>query len=924
MGRVQTQYQTYIVYKMSCATIPEKQENARYNLTALREMWNGGRVTLKRQDGSPGKSRYIGETIKELYGETSETMGESLFQEVVWRSSYKVGDEAFSNFTDGDFRRIANEIQKEAMRIKNPRLTWLERVGFVKRGVMGKWAVTSWMNKHINLSTNYERTKFNTYLIQNNKIADYIRTEALLRDPSLANKLPGVRSVSDLKKLEGRLMYEKAALKKLEGEAKNKKYSDINELEKEIAEVLLTHSGQVLGELVEWLEVPTPAKKGEKKVRTAKPAVYDPVTKKELVPVVRDGQPFSDNVHAAGKEARTLLNEMGKVLVNGLDKHKDAIRVAFKHMPSQRVERYLKTVEENKITIKKGMEKGDYFPHYITEGLTSVENITNKMDAIEGEGLTKEERYNQENVFLGDLENSFSLIRQSLGKKPDAAKDRSYLAYDNWVKNPLTVLRKYSMDAIAFNRTNYLKAIYLQGVQRLPRDPQVARELNKYINDVFTLATRGYQDRPVWVNKAVRALTGIEFLSKIGFGIATAARNTMSGMYFIQSVGNLSFARYLRDFNKDKEMSKKIEDVEQEQGFRFEDLSNPIFTEGLLPTEGLKVTDMDIRIDPQTKQASLQYKNEKGWQTFDSILTRTAGAGAIFQKVTENFLRKHMFRYSFKEKHNELTRGGLTDARATKAATTYALDMVNKYAFEYSASQKAPLVGGTTAQLGAAGQVAFQFMHYPMSFLQLQSSLLRNSKDAILARQWNNPDVYIPLKFAGLYLFTQLMSGVTNTDLNRLMENDTVDRIKDLGRALSGEKDVKGRGFIGPAVGDLMYHATLNEWIKLPDNQIVDLIVGYNNAYKLTDEQKGMRMLSTFNVEMAKIPRNWEALQNGTIWSVMMHEFGLYPRAWTRESRKKFPLKYLPWKPKKKKKKKKGKPYDADVELQKLYRAMGV
>ena len=250
--------------------------------------------------------------------------------------------------------------------------------------------------------------------------------------------------------------------------------------------------------------------------------------------------------------------------------------------------------------------------------------------------------------------------------------------------------------------------------------------------------------------------------------------------------------------------------------------------------------------------------------------------------------------------------------------------MVNKYAFEYSASQKAPLVGGTPKELGAAGQVAFQFMHYPMSFLQLQSSLLRNSKDAVLARQWNNPDVYIPLKFAGLYLFTQLMSGVTNTDLNRLMENDTADRIKDLAGALSGEKDIKGRGFIGPAVGDLMYYATLNEWIKLPDHQITDLIVGYNNAYKLTDEQKGMRMLSTFNVEMAKIPRNWKALQNGTIWNVMMHEFGLYPRAWTRESRKKFPLKYLPWKPKKAKKKKKGKEYDADVELQKLYRAMGV
>ena len=922
MSKVQTQYQTYFVYKMSCGTYTKEQIYTRDNLTALREMWNGGRVELKRQDGTSGKSRYIGETIKSLYGETSESMGEQLFQEVIWRSTYKVGDEAFSNFTDGDFRRIANEIQKEARRIENPRLSWLERVGFVKRGVMGKWAVTSWMNKHINLATNYERTQFSKYLVQNKKLAGHIRAEALLRDPSLSSKIPGIKSWSQLDRFERKLIFEKAALKKLEGAAKDKKYDEINKLETQISEVLVEKSGQVLSELVEWLSTPIPST-GEK-VRAAKPAVLDPVTRKELVPAVRAGQPFARNVIEAGKEARILLNDMGKVLINGLENHKNSVKVAFKHMPTERINRYLKNVEKNRKAIEKGMEKGDYFPHYITDGLMSVESLTNKMDAIEGEGLSIQERAKKENVFLGDLENSFSLIRQSLGKKPDASKDRSYLQYDNWIKNPLTVLRKYSMDAISFNRTNYLKSIYLEGIQRLPKDPQVARELNNYINDVFTLATRGYQDRPVWVNKAVRTLTGIEFLSKIGFGIATAARNTMSGMYFIQSVGNINFARYLKDTNKDDPLNTKLNKIEQEQGFKFEDLSNPLFTEGLLPTEGLRVNDVDIRIDPQTKTASLQYKNDRGWQTFDEILSRATGAGAIFQKVTENFLRKHMFRYSFMEKYKELLAGGLSDSRATRASTTYALDMVNKYAFEYSASQKAPLVGGTPGELGAAGQVAFQFMHYPMSFLQLQSSLLRNSKDAVLARQWNNPDVYIPLKFAGLYLFTQLMSGITNTDLNRLMENDTADRIKDLADVLAGEKDIKGRGYIGPAVGDLMYYATLNEWIKLPDNQITDLVVGYNNAYKLTDEQKGMRMLSTFNVEMAKIPRNWKALQNGTIWNVMMHEFGLYPRAWTRESRKKFPLKYLPWQKQKKKTKKDKKLHSSDAELSKLYRAMGI
>ncbi len=200
----------------------------------------------------------------------------------------------------------------------------------------------------------------------------------------------------------------------------------------------------------------------------------------------------------------------------------------------------------------------------------------------------------------------------------------------------------------------------------------------------------------------------------------------------------------------------------------------------------------------------------------------------------------------------------------------------------------------------------------------------------MIARQWNNPDLVIPTKFAGLYLFTQLMSGIGNVDFNRLMENDAVDRIKDLKDAIDGKKDIKGRGYIGPAVGDLFFLASMKEWIEFPDHVITDMIVGYNNAYKLTDEQKGMRLLSTFNVEMAKIPRNWKALQNGTIWSVLMHEFGLYPKAWTREAREKFPLKHLPWEPRKKKKKKTEAQKAVELaqsrqtELTKLYRSMGI
>jgi hypothetical protein len=908
---------------MACAVLTPEQEFTKKHLGNLKHLFDGG--TIKDIDG---KTRTIGDSITKTYGSTTEDFGERMFQEIVWKSTYKPADESFANFTEGDIRRISNEIEKEAGRLNNPKLNVLERLGFVKRGVMGKFAVTRWMNKHINLVTNYERTKFSMYLSSNTQIANHLRTELILRDPSLRSKMPGMKASEDLKKWERNLIYEIQNLKLLKGEVREKKDKEISELRDKIGSVLATKGGEVLSEMVEWLEaIPQTADKLDPIDGTIKYGTRLR-TKKGLDKNGRQiaGSRFSKNIEKAGVDARTLLNNMGGVLINGLEQHRKALKLSYNELSTVRLKRYFDGIDDHIASIKEGIENGNYFPHYITEGLSSIEKVMDKIDMADS--------ISAKDKFLGDLDTAFSIVRQSIGSTPSSVRDRSRFQYDNWIKNPLTVLRKYSMDAIAFNRTNYLKATYLKGMRNLPKEGDSARGLNDYLNDVFTLAGRGYKDRPNWVNKTVRALTGYEFFSKIGFGVATAARNTMSGLYYIQAVGNRAFYSYLRDWNKEgvehKEVVKILDKIEDEQGFRFEDLSNPLFTEGLLPTEGLRVHNVDIIFDPQTQQPSLQYKNEKGWQTFDSILTKATGAGAILQKVTENFLRKHMFRFSFKQKYNELKDGGSTKSQATNAAKVHALDMVNKYAFEYSASQKAPIIGGTGKNLGAFGQVAFQFMHFPMSFLQLQSEILRNSKDAVIARQWNNPDLVIPIKFAGLYMFTQLMSGIGNVDFNRLMENDTVDRIKDLKDALAGKKDIKGRGYIGPAVGDLFFLASLKEWIEFPDNVVSDMIVGYNNAYKLTDEQKGMRLLSTFNVEMAKIPRNWKALQNGTIWSVLMHEFGLYPKAWTRKAREKFPLKYLPWKPMKKKIDKtksqilSEKRKQREVELTKLYRSMGI
>ena len=913
-----------------CAPIDTKTAK---ELGSLRKLFDGEKII-----DIDGKQQFVGNKIRDTYRPTSERFGRIMFDEIVWRATYKPAVDNFNGFTDGDFRRIKNEIIKESKRLSNPRLGVLERLFGVKRGVMSKFAVTSWMNKNINIATNYERTQYSHYIGANIAMSKFLRTAIIAKDGQSKFR-PGIKTAKQLEKFERELALE------LQNPKSQASLDRVQKIKDEMFKLFETAGGEVINEFREYLET-SPTKIGREKIgedEVGKPIYRD---KTRVLRTTDDGKlvPFSNNVELAGQIARDTLDKMGKVMVNGLKQHKKVVRLAFLNSTSsdaligrvgERVRKYEEKINDNIKAIEEGIKGGDYYPHYLMESFINIEKIMEQDRASLIDNADKN---------LTSLETELSKVRQNLGT-PKSAKHRKNQPYENYMKNPLGALRKYSLDAINFNRVNYVKQIYLQGIQRLPKNAETSEALRKYIDDIFTLAEKGYQERPAWVNKTVRVLTGYEFLSKIGFGVATAARNTMSGLYYVQSVGNRAFSKYLMEWDRPENdvVRKKIEAVEEEQGFKFEDMSSPLFTEGLLPTEGVRVRDVDIVVG-RDGQPKLSYKDGNVWKAIDSSMSAATGKGAILQKVTENFLRKHMFRFSYKDKYNQLIRGEEKQydlegkeikteqskkfkLDADKRARQYALDIVNKYAFEYAAHQKAPVIGGTAKTAGAAGQVLGQFFHFPFSFLQMQSEVLRKSKDAAIAKQWDSPDLLIPLRFAGLYMFTTLMSGVFNVDFHTLMENDTVERIRDLYDVANGEEDIKGRGYIGPAVGDLFFLATLHDFIELPDNVVKDLIVGYNDAYELTDEEKRSRLLSTLNVEASKImTRDYKALQNGTIWNVMMHEFGLYPKGWTREMRQKEPLKRLF--PDAGKKKRKKKPVNIEEksqkELDKLYRAMGI
>ena len=880
---------------MSWGCVPRTDhERERYRkLVDLKELFNGESI----QDIDK-KFRKGDKVIETSYGLSDTAFGDLMFRELVWRSTYRT-PEAYASFKDSDLRRIANEIQKEANNLRNPKLSFLEKYGFVKRGVMQKHAVTNWFNKMINTVTNFERTKYSTFILRNRDISSILRLESIRRGDQ-SKRFLGIKSEKDLEKLERKLF------EKLHDIANAREHNEsVIELDKEAGDIrdqiqrmLSKEGGLVLKEFAEYM--------------------HSPPT--DGLMLDKSGNPFKKNIIKAGKVAREMLDDMGGVFINGLKGHKRVINLAFLKKENltkedkvgevgKRLVRYRKRIDDQIKAIEEGMIKGDYFPHFLMDGMVRLEKLTSEIEKRNEEATTREWSPTEASRYMEDIESIFSSMRENINKSPVETRQRKKIAYDNWMQNPLAVLRKYGYDAIAFNKNQFLKSIYMRTMKHMPRDGDAATAMRKYVTDVYTLADKGFTDRPTWVNRMVRTITGFEFLSKIGFGVGTAARNTMSGMYYIQGLGNRKFLEYLTDLAhpSSKSIVDEIKVIEQEQGFLFRDLAEELYTEGMIPTKGVRVSEVDMIIDQSTGKPRFSYKADGTWKTFDSGLSWAAGKAAIFQRVTENMLRKHMFRSAYMTKRKELKDMDVPDTQGRNSSKAFALDMVNKYAFEYAAHQKAPIAGGHRGYLGATGQVVFQFMHYPMSFLQQQSEILRNSKDAAVARQWDNPDVAIPIRFGALYLLTHLLSGVFNRDLHRIMENDIVDRIKNIYDVVGGEEEVMGRGYIGPAVGELFFYATLYDLIELPENDFVNLVVGYNDAGKLTDEQKTARVWSSLNVEVSKwVNKQIPMILSGRGGNIMMHELGLYPRKWTKELHERI---FGKWATTKKGKKKEKAPY---------------
>ena len=409
---------------MACTNPSEQQLYIRENFLKLKRLYNGESII-----DIDGKTRYVGKTIKEKYGDISESFSENMFREIVYKSTAKPFSEEYLKFTDADFRRIANEIGKEAKALQSKNINWFERLFFVKRGTMNKYTVTRWMNKEINNQINYERSKYSNYVKLNTDVSAYLRKEIVERGAQSKIR-PDIKVTKDLEKLE----------RELESILSNpKSESSVREAQKkreEILDLLQSDGGKVLSEFIEYMETD-----------------YISDKKKIKYKVDENGNRtrFSTNIEQAGELSRALLNDMGGVLINGLQYNKQVMRLAFLNTmnPSpeirltrtgKRVRKFEEKMDELIADIQKGIKDGNYFPHIMMEGMQNIEKVMSRIEAERNVVGLK----NNMDTYMGEIGDIMSRMRDGMYQTPQQAKNRSKKQYDTWMQNPLAAIRKYS------------------------------------------------------------------------------------------------------------------------------------------------------------------------------------------------------------------------------------------------------------------------------------------------------------------------------------------------------------------------------------------------------------------------------------------------------------------------------------------------
>ena len=791
----------------------------------------------------------------------------------------------------GELARFDIELRQYDHKISKGFINRFEDAFFVQEGISQKDPVARFFYKELHKATNFERVLLS-------KAAGYQKSVArLMQDAYINNGFQGRWKFGN--KYFERLEELAHKIKTSDNESDKISYeNDLNDLVAVDQKVFGPSS--LLGQFKDLMKI-TNAEFENPKLR-----VRDQAGQKT-------DQRYDPDVFLAASAARGLTNEMGAVTISGLRHMKEAVRwkllgtndpEAFTRNGYDSIE---KAIDEAIGRVERGIEKGGYLPGYVMGDMIKIKE---SMSGFMGNQSTTRRIMEKE---LTVMEKALS----SLSKEaiPDHAKPLQEKIAEKYEESPLFILQQYASDAVAFNKLSYTQARYLESMKRLSesKDVEWVRGMRKWIDEEYQISTEGLTSRDDWINNSVRTMMGVQVVRTMGLNFTGAVVNATSIQFAAAQLGfgKILNARhqYMNGTTATREKWRDIVNrVEERSGFLFNDVAAELVSEGLLPAEGINRSKYSY--SPETGEILFEgspllnkMKNMGNW---------TVEKGLVFHRITENWTRKWMFRTAFMEKFEQLTSnpeyinhmeyGGQQGVKGQgyKAAelksADWALEFVNKFAYEYAIHAKPKVARGIPAvdvygdkvitakvKAGALGQLAFQLTHYPFSLMQQQSKLLRGGVNALRAGQYNASELSYLYRYFALFSALQVGSILLNSDLNGMIPNETIEKFKqiedDIMTPLDPKDDKMTYGllseFTGPTLGHMKFAVMASGVLGEDPSYIQQMLLGnVDYAKDEQDKYKWYQLSTEVGRWKTKIA---PAIADGRGIDVFRHYFRMYP-----------------------------------------------
>ena len=835
--------------------------------------------------------------IVDRFGGKHDWDGRSSAENMKWliEARLEVPYDSDSPLTEAHYRRIKVEIDafNDALGGKFHNLAWI-----VPEGISKQDPTSRKFYLKLNEILNYERVQINKVLTDNG----YIAVHMLDAYESIHGKGKGDKALERLKEL------------RIEMANADPSEHVQAEFEMAIEKFIESDQGKTVKEFIELVHMNdgTFKKVPDENFRDANEFLEDGKTPN---PEFGQKKSYNPHVYEAVIVARRNLTEMGKVYVGGLIGLQKIIALKYVNTDSiadaknankdarAMIETIQKSIDDILQKGKKDEDKGGYFPQVQFETMMEVkERLSKAMNATTG----------QKDWAFGNVVDKV-LSQIDINKIPAHARPKSTVVQEYWEKDPLMVLKEYGDQAAQFNKMVTTQVTYLDALKHLPNtDVEFYKGLKRFIDEEYSVFTRGVSGRADWVNGAVTTLNALQTARTMGLNITGAVKNAASAIHFYSRVGMGAYFDVKKAMTgHEPEFVEVMKRAEDKAGFLFTDVAKELYTEGLITRK--QMTTGEIQFNPLTGKITMENKPVKdflvnaGKWTLDKAL--------FFHRLTENYQRKWMFRTALYKKYNQLINEGYNKQKAEVFSTEFALKMVNSWAYEYAAHAKAKWVRGEGRVIeemedgalitkdfagakGGAQEVIMHLLHYPMSLFETHYDALRGAHKSILAGNYgmdksgfkDSEELQYALRYAGVSGVVALSSILANTDFTNIIENETVERmhrvVDDLTKYDSKEKGTFGllSEFTGPTIGHLKYLMISQEIIDIKHSDLNKVLFGNVDFADPDDKMSTMYSAYQLSTEWGVIKNKiWPSLKAGRGRDLVTHWLKLYPNQYTKQ-----------------------------------------